>query len=96
MEVLKQGQYSPLSVDKQVIQIYAGTQKDAQGQGWIREVPVEEVGRYMRELLEFMATRHPDIGKEIVDKKAVDDGLRKRIDAALAEFKGIFQVEPKA
>jgi len=96
MEVLKQGQYQPLSVDKQVIQIYAGTQKDAQGQGWIREVPVEEVGRYMKELLEFMAARHADVSKDILEKKALDDGIRKRLDAALTEFRGIFQAEAKA
>jgi F-type H+-transporting ATPase subunit alpha len=96
MEVLKQGQYQPLSVEKQVVQIYAGTQKDAQGQGWIREVPVEEVGRYMRELVEFMAARHPNVGKQIVEKKALDDGIRRELDAALTEFKGVFQVEQKA
>jgi F-type H+-transporting ATPase subunit alpha len=79
-----------------VIQIYAATQKDAQGQGWIRAVPVEEVGRYMKELLEFLAARHPGIGQKIVEKKALDDGLRKELDAALEEFKGVFQFEQKA
>src|SRR5512140_2455173 len=51
VEVLKQGQYSPMSVEKQVIQIYAATMKDEKGQGWIRSVPVEKVGKYMTELL---------------------------------------------
>jgi F-type H+-transporting ATPase subunit alpha len=96
MEVLKQGQYQPLPVEKQVIQIYAGTQKDAAGQGWIREVPVEEVGRYMRELVEFLDGRHPEIGRKIAEKKAIDDDTRKALDAALQEFKGIFRLEPRA
>jgi F-type H+-transporting ATPase subunit alpha len=96
VEVLKQGQYQPLSVDRQVVQIYAGTQRDAQGQGWIREVPVEEVGRYMKELLEFLAARHPGIGKKLQEKKALDDGIRKELDGALEEFKGVFQFEQKA
>jgi len=96
MEVLKQGQYQPLPVEKQVVQIYAGTQKDAQGQGWIRDVPVEEVGRYLKELLAFLDARHPDIGKGIAEKKALDDAIRAGLDKALAEFKTIFQVEQKA
>jgi F-type H+-transporting ATPase subunit alpha len=96
MEVLKQGQYQPLPVEKQVIQIYAGTQKDATGQGWIRDVPVEEVGRYMREVVEFLDGRHPGIGRKIAEKKAIDDDTRKALDAALQEFKGIFRTEQKA
>ena len=96
VEVLKQGQYRPLSVEKQVIQIYAATQKDGSGQNWIRPVPVEEVGRYMSELIEFLASRHPEVIKTITEKKALDDGLRKQIDAALEEFKGVFQVEQQA
>src|SRR5512136_266438 len=86
VEVLKQGQYQPLSVDRQVIQIYAATQKDGAGQNWIRSVPVEEVGRYMKELIEFLAARHPGVGKKLIEKKALDDGLRKDLDAALEEF----------
>jgi F-type H+-transporting ATPase subunit alpha len=96
VEVLKQAQYQPLTVDKQIVQIYAATQKDAQGQGWIRAIPVEEIGRYMKELLEFFGARHPEIGKKIMEKKALDDDLRKALDAALAEFRGIFQFEQKA
>src|SRR5512136_2445805 len=96
VEVLKQGQYQPLSVEKQVIQIYAATQKDAQGQGWIRAIPVEDVGRYMKELLEFLAARHPGVSQKIQEKKALDDGIRKELDAALEEFKGVFQFEQKA
>ena len=91
MEVLKQGQYQPLPVEKQVIQIYAGTQKDAQGQGWLREVAVEEVGRWLKELLEFLDARHPEIGRKIAEKRQLDDDVKKALDAALAEFKGIFQ-----
>ncbi len=91
VEVLKQGQYQPLPVEKQVIQIYAATNKDAAGQGWIRNVPVEQVARYMRELTEFLDNRHPEIGKAILEKKALDDGIKKQIDAALTEFREVFQ-----
>ncbi len=91
VEVLKQGQYSPLPVEKQVIQIYAATMKDEKGQGWIRAVPVEKVGKYMTELIAFIEGRHPDIAKTIAEKKQLDDPIKKSLDAALKEFAGIFQ-----
>ena len=74
VEVLKQGQYQPLSVEKQVIQIYAATQKDGAGQNWIRSVPVEEVGRYMKELLEFLG-RPPPRGRQEARR---EEGPRRR------------------
>jgi F-type H+-transporting ATPase subunit alpha len=93
VEVLKQGQYSPLTVQDQVLQIYAATMKDETGQGWIRPIPVADVTRYMKELIAFLDARHPEIGKTIAEKKALDDGLKKQIDAALKEFSGIFQAK---
>ena len=93
MEILKQGQYEPMPVEKQVIQIYAATNKDETGTGWIRNVPVEQVQRYMKELIEFLDGRHPEIAKSIAEKKALDDGIKKALDGALKEFRGIFQAE---
>src|SRR5512143_96553 len=83
VEVLKQGQYQPMPVEKQVIQIYAATQKDDKGASWIRAVPVEKVGKYMAELIEFIEARHGAILKTIAEKKALDDGIRKQLDDAL-------------
>jgi F-type H+-transporting ATPase subunit alpha len=82
-----------MTVEKQVIQIYAATQKDEQGQGWIRAIPTADVARYMRELLEFLDGRHPEVARSIAEKKALDDGIRKSLDAALKEFGSVFQVE---
>jgi F-type H+-transporting ATPase subunit alpha len=93
VEVLKQAQYQPAAIDKQIIQIYAGTQKDEKGVNWIRNVPVEQVGRYTKELVEFMDARHPEIGKQLLEKKAIDDAIRAALDRALAEFRDVFQVE---
>jgi F-type H+-transporting ATPase subunit alpha len=93
VEVLKQGQYQPMPVEKQVIQIYAATQKDENGQGWIRAVPTEQVGRYMKELVEFLDARHPEVPKAIAEKKALDDAAKKALDAALREFRTVFQAE---
>ncbi len=92
-EVLKQGQYQPIPVEKQVVQIYAATQKDEGGQIWIRPVPVAQVVRYMKELTEFLEARHGAILRTIAEKKALDDGLRKQIDEALKEFRTVFQAE---
>jgi F-type H+-transporting ATPase subunit alpha len=96
VEVLKQNQYQPMPVEKQVIQIYAATNRDEAGVGWIRNVPVEQVGRYMRELMEFLDARHPDLAKTIAEKKALDDGIKASLNKVLAEFRGIFQTEAAA
>jgi F-type H+-transporting ATPase subunit alpha len=93
VEVLKQAQYQPMPVEKQIIQIYAATQKDEGGQNWIRSVPTEQVTRYMKELLEFLDGRHPDIPRVVAAKKALDDTVRPKLDAALREFRGVFQAE---
>ncbi len=93
VEVLKQGQYQPMPVEKQVIQLYAATNKDASGAVWIRHVPVAQVGRYMKELVEFADNRHPEVGKAILEKKQLDDGIKKQLDGMLAEFKDLFTVE---
>ena len=90
VEVLKQGQYEPMPVERQVIQLYAGTGRDEKGVGWIRKVAVQEVGRFMKELLQFMDTRHPDIARDIKEGEELDDDLRSRLDAALAEFRDVF------
>jgi F-type H+-transporting ATPase subunit alpha len=92
-EVLKQGQYQPMSVERQVTQIYAATQKDAKGVNWIRSVPVKEVGRYLKELSEFLDGRHPEVGKAILEKKQLDAEVRGLLDKALSEFRDLFQVE---
>ena len=94
VEVLKQDQYRPMPVQIQVAQIFAATGRDENGRGWIRDVPVEEVRRYMSELEEFLTNRHPEIGKLIVEKKELTDEIKEKLNAALKEFRGVFQVKP--
>jgi len=90
-EILKQGQYEPMPVEKQIVQIYAGTQKDKSGVVWIRNIPVSDVQRYMKELIEFMDTRHPAVLKLLREKKDLTDDVRTALDAALEEFKSVFK-----
>jgi len=93
VEVLKQGQYQPMPVEKQVIQIYVATTQDENRVNWIRNVPVEQVGRYMKELMEFLDARHPELAKSIAEKKALDDGIKVAMNKALVEFRGIFKAD---
>src|SRR5256885_1988630 len=90
-ELLKQGQYVPMSVENQIFQIYAGTQRDKSGKGWLREIEVSDVQRYVAELIEFMQTRHPEIPKMLREKKDLSDDIRNALDAALAEFRDVFR-----
>ncbi len=91
IEVLKQGQGEPMPVEKQVIQLYAATGRDSEGVGWIRNIPVGDVRRYMAELIEFLDTQHPDIPREILEKKELTAEIREKLDKALLSFRDIFQ-----
>jgi F-type H+-transporting ATPase subunit alpha len=83
-EILKQDQYAPLSVEKQVLSIYVATS------GQMDSVPVNEVRRFEGELLQFVETNHGSILKSIRDKKALDDGIRAEIKKAVDAFKERF------
>jgi F-type H+-transporting ATPase subunit alpha len=80
-----------MAVEKQIAQIYAGTQRDKQGQGWIRDIEVTDVGRYMSELLDFLDTRHGATLKLLREKKDLTDDVRAALDSALEEFKTVFR-----
>jgi F-type H+/Na+-transporting ATPase subunit alpha len=90
-ELLKQGQYEPMPVEKQIVQIYAGTQKDKNGVVWIRNIEVSDVQRYARELVEFIETRHPEVLKLLREKKDLNDDVRAALDRALEEFREVFR-----
>jgi F-type H+-transporting ATPase subunit alpha len=83
-EILKQDQYVPLSVEKQVLSIYVATS------GQMDSVPVGEVRRFERELLQFVETNHGSILKSIREKKALDDSIRAEIKKAMDAFKERF------
>jgi F-type H+-transporting ATPase subunit alpha len=83
-EILKQDQYVPLSVEKQVLSIYVATS------GLMDGVPVNEVRRFEKELLEFVQGSHASILTAIREKKALDDGIRAEIKKAVEEFKERF------
>jgi F-type H+-transporting ATPase subunit alpha len=83
-EILKQDQYAPLSVEKQVLSIYVATS------GALDNIPVPEVRRFEKEFLQFVETSNPAILTNIKDKKALDDGIRAEIKKAVDAFKERF------
>ncbi|NRD58664.1 F0F1 ATP synthase subunit alpha [Corallococcus sp. AB018] len=97
VELLKQGQYEPLSVERQVIQIYAATNKDDAGKrGWIRQVPVGDVVRWMKEMLEFVDSKYPNIVSDLVAKRELTADIKANINKAFTEFNDLFQATPGA
>lgn len=85
VEVLKQGQYQPFKVEEQIVMIFAATN------GYVDDIPEKEVKRFEKEMLEFLKGKYGHILKNLVEKKALTDDLKKEIIAALGEFKAVFQ-----
>jgi len=89
-EILKQNQYEPLPVEKQIVIIFAATN------GYLDETPVPECRRYEKELYSFLDARHPSLLKAIAEKKDIKGELTDRMKAALVEFGTVFQGAAKA
>jgi F-type H+-transporting ATPase subunit alpha len=84
-ELLKQPQYEPMEFEEQVLVILAGTS------GYADHVPVDKMRQWETDLLRFMSSSHPEIGKEIIEKKALDDDLRSRTATAFETFASTWQ-----
>ena len=84
-EILKQDQYQPLPVEKQVMIIFAGTNR------YLDDLDVSEVRRFEKELYPFLDTNHSGLLKALREKKAFDDDLRAQAKAALDAFKQAFK-----
>jgi F-type H+-transporting ATPase subunit alpha len=90
VELLKQPQYRPLAVDEEVISIWTG------GNGYLDDVPVEDVRRFETELLEFVRTRKAEVAKAIVESGALSDDVLEQLRAAVEEFKEGFRASEDA
>jgi F-type H+-transporting ATPase subunit alpha len=84
VELLKQGQYSPVPVEKQVLIIYAGSQ------GVLDDLPLNQVKAFEQELYHFAENAHPGLLPSIKEKKNLDDALKGQLNSMLAEFKQKF------
>jgi F-type H+-transporting ATPase subunit alpha len=89
-EILKQDQFVPLSVEKQVLSLYVATS------GSIDGVPVPEIRRFEKEFLQFVETGHGSILKSIAEKKALDDAIKNEVKGAVDTFKERFAASAAA
>jgi F-type H+-transporting ATPase subunit alpha len=85
VEILKQPQYQPMPVDRQVMIIFAVTN------GFLDDVAVPDVSRFQGELVEFMESRHGDLARTIAEKGALPDELQTELEAAIKDFRLTFQ-----
>jgi len=84
-ELLKQPQYQPMSAEREVMSLYAGTR------GHLDSIPVEKVLEFEKEMLSFVERKYPEILSEIKEKKIISEELDGKMKKALEEFAGVFQ-----
>src|SRR5256885_11641037 len=84
VEILKQGQYQPLPVERQIVIIYVGTN------GFVDHLPESALKKYEADLSRFLESRHPNIYEDIRTKRELTDDLKTSLGAALKEFNESF------
>src|SRR5262249_36911709 len=90
VEILKQGQFSPLPVEKQVLIIYAGTN------GYLDDLALDQCRAFEADLYKFVENAHPALLTSIREKKNLDDALKGQLNSVLKEFKTRFVQEKSA
>jgi len=85
VELLKQGQYKPLSVVQQIVSIFAGVR------GLVDDIPVTSIQKFESGLINFMEDKHQALMDKIAEAKKLDDDSEAQLKAAIEEFKGLFQ-----
>ncbi|OGW16073.1 MAG: F0F1 ATP synthase subunit alpha [Nitrospirae bacterium GWA2_42_11] len=81
VEILKQDQYEPVQLSRQIMIIYAGTK------GYLDDLPAIDIRSFEKEFLDFMEKEYPDVGHEIEKSKTISDEISKKIDSAVEAFK---------
>lgn len=87
VEVLKQDQYSPMAVEKQIVILYAVVND------YLSDIKVSDVRRFERELLEYIDTHNRDLLKSIVEGKILTEEIKSELEKIIVEFKKIFLQE---
>jgi F-type H+-transporting ATPase subunit alpha len=85
VELLKQGQYVPMTMAEQILVLYAGTQ------GFTDDVDVEKIRDFEESLLSHMKAQKQEILDEIADKKALDEALKEKLNDVIGAFKSTYQ-----
>ncbi|UCE43041.1 MAG: F0F1 ATP synthase subunit alpha [Candidatus Aminicenantes bacterium] len=86
-EVLKQGQYVPLPVEKQILVIYAGNR------GFLDDFSIDQIENYEKRLFEYFDREHPELLEEIAEKKEISPELDEKIDRIMTAFNQEFKGE---
>ena len=84
VDVMKQGQYAPIPVEKQIVVLYAATN------GHLDALPVSAVQRYERELYSFLDAKHPEVLTALREKKEFTPEITAKVDAVLGDFAKVF------
>jgi F-type H+-transporting ATPase subunit alpha len=84
VEILKQGQYNPMPVEKQVISIWAATN------GYVDDLPIPQVRRFEAEFLVFLDVNAPEVLRGIRDSKVLSDDAKAQLKTQVAAFKETF------
>jgi len=87
VEVLKQGPYSPLPIEKQIVIIFAGAN------GYLDDIPAEDVTKFEAELYPFIEAKYPSLFESIKSEKKLDDKITEELKSVLEEFKSTFVVK---
>ncbi|HRE89697.1 MAG TPA: F0F1 ATP synthase subunit alpha [Myxococcota bacterium] len=87
VELLKQPQYQPMPMEEQSLVIFAGTAPEA----FLMQVPVSDVRRWEKELLEFVRARHPGLLEDIKKVADLSKDIREKMVAVVNEFNGVFK-----
>jgi F-type H+-transporting ATPase subunit alpha len=90
MEILKQLQYQPMDIEKQVLIIWTATN------GFLDDVPVEDVKKFEADLLSFIENSHPAVMQQLREKKAITDDIKKDLTQSLNDFKGVWAERAQA
>ena len=85
VELLKQGQYVPMSMEDQVVVIWAANK------GYLDEIPASTVKKYETEFTAFMKKEFPDVGQHIKTKGALSDEIEAKLKDACSKFRGVFK-----
>jgi F-type H+-transporting ATPase subunit alpha len=89
-EMLKQGQYSPLSMEEQVVSIFSATPARSRD-SWIRALELKDISRYQREMLEYIHADYSEILETVASTGLLEDDVEQKLSAALDEFANVFQ-----
>ncbi len=84
VELLKQGQYEPMPVARQVMIIWVG------GRGYFDDIDTEKIGKFQQEFFKFCDQKYPDIEHSLASEKKISEELEKKLKTAVEQFKAQF------